>query len=203
MRIGVDLDNVVVATTAAVIDYINERVPVNLKMEDIHDYYIEDALPAQYKWIGSAAFTDSLMWKKVKVIPEAVEYLHKLYDEGHEIYFITSSLPSNLHKKIKHLERNLDFFPKNYIKKYTINTNIKQIIRADVLVDDCLQNFVGDREYFGICYKYPWNEWRQDRADLIRNLYENGFCYADNWQEIYKYIHCLEKDNSSNKYILS
>ena len=112
MRLAIDLDNVMVGTTTAVLDYINERVPVNLKMEDIYDYYIENALPAQYKWIASAAFTDSLMWKKVKVIPEAVEYLHKLYDEGYEIYFVTSSLPSNLHKKIKHLERNLDFFPK-------------------------------------------------------------------------------------------
>lgn len=203
MRIAVDLDNVTVATTVAVVDYINERLPINLKMEDIHDYYIENALPAQYKWIGAHAFEDKEMWKKVKVIPEAVEYLHKLYDEGYEIYFVTSSLPSNLHKKIKHLERNLDFFPKNYIKKYTINTSIKQIIRADILIDDCLQNFVGDREYFGICYKYPWNQWRRDRADLIRNLYENGFCYADNWQEIYKLIHCVHKDNSSNKFILS
>ena len=203
MKVAVDIDNVLVDTSRAVIDYINERIPINLKMEDIHDYYIEKALPEQYRWVIKFAFEDKEMWKKVKVIPEAVEYLRKLYDEGHEIYFVTSSLPSNLYKKIKHLERNLDFFPKNYIKKYTINTSIKQIIRADVLVDDCLQNFVGDREYFGICYKYPWNQWRQDRADLIRNLYENGFCYADNWQEIYKLIHCLHKDDSSNKFILS
>jgi 5'(3')-deoxyribonucleotidase len=138
MKVAVDIDNVLVDTSRAVIDYINERIPINLKMEDIHDYYIEKALPEQYRWVIKFAFEDKEMWKKVKVIPEAVDYLRKLYDEGHEIYFVTSSLPSNLYKKIKHLERNLEFFPKNYIKKYTINTSIKQIIRADVLVDDCL-----------------------------------------------------------------
>lgn len=45
MKIAVDLDNVTVATTVAVVDYINERLSINLKMEDIHDYYIENALP--------------------------------------------------------------------------------------------------------------------------------------------------------------
>lgn len=49
MRIGIDLDNVVVNTTAAVIEYLNERVPsLNLKMEDIKEYWMEKNLPEGY-----------------------------------------------------------------------------------------------------------------------------------------------------------
>ena len=51
LKIAIDLDCTVLNTTERLVEYINERVPVNLKIEDITSYNIEAALPEQYQWI--------------------------------------------------------------------------------------------------------------------------------------------------------
>ena len=87
MKIAIDIDNVIQGTTIAVLDYINDRLPdVNLKMEDITSYWIENFVPEQYKWIVPLSFTDSSMWKNVRLIDGAARYIEKLYEEGFEIY---------------------------------------------------------------------------------------------------------------------
>jgi 5'(3')-deoxyribonucleotidase len=45
LKIAIDLDCTVLNTTERLVEYINERVPVNLKIEDITSYSIEAALP--------------------------------------------------------------------------------------------------------------------------------------------------------------
>ena len=103
LKIAIDLDCTVLNTTERLVEYINERVPVNLKIEDIMSYSIEAALPKQYQWIVDSGFRDKEMWRGVQVLPYAADVIKKLYDEGHEIFFATSSLPENLRKKINHL----------------------------------------------------------------------------------------------------
>lgn len=180
MLIGIDLDSTVITTTEAVVEYINERLPVNLKMDDIVTYSIEDALPSQYKWIVGAAFRDSLLWKKVKLIDGARQYIERLYNEGHEIYFVTASLPENLRKKINHLARNLDGFDKHYVENHTINIQNKSLLKLDVLIDDCLAHFTNpNRSYKAVVLDYPWNQCDDEKYGIMR---------AHNWKEIYDYV---------------
>lgn len=179
MIIGIDLDNVCVSTTQAVCEYINERLPINLTLDDITTYSIEAALPEQYRWIVNAAFNDAAMWKKVKMIQNCAKYIEKLYDDGHEIYFATSSLPQNLRKKMNHLSRNMEFLPEDYIINHTINIRNKQLLRFDVMIDDCLDNLTGDRTYFSITLDYPWNRTDEDIPRFAR---------AHNWKEIYEEV---------------
>ena len=184
MRIGFDLDGVVVDSPQQVVNYINERLGLGLCMDDFKTYSMEDALPDQYKWIVEAAFKDPEMWKKVGLIDGAYKTIKKLWDEGHEIYFITSSLPQNLKKKIGHLARNLDFFPKDYVWRHTINTQCKQLIRLDVLCDDALFNLLGNKEYVSICMDMPYNQ----TDGYIPNFYR-----AYNWHDVYCWIKTVEK----------
>ena len=93
LTIGFDLDGVVVNSPQMVVAYINERLGLNLTMSNFTTYCMEDALPDQYKWIVSAAFKDPEMWRNVKLIDGAYNIIKKLYEEGHEIWFVTSSLP--------------------------------------------------------------------------------------------------------------
>lgn len=189
LTIGFDLDGVVVDSPQKVTAYINERLGLNLTMDSFTTYSMEDALPDQYKWIVSAAFKDPEMWRTVKLIDGAYDTIKKLYEEGREIWFVTSSLPSNLRKKINHLARNLDFLPKDYVWLHTINTQNKQLIRLDVLVDDGLFNLVNDRTYASICFDMPYN-----RTDdwLIPNFYR-----AYGWHDVYGYIKTIEKERSN------
>ena len=183
MYIGIDLDGTVVDSPMQVVNYVNERLGLNLTIDDFKTYSMEDALPEQYKWIIDSAFRDPLMWKKVSLIDGAHDTIKRLYDEGHEIYFVTSSLPLNLAKKIKHLTRNLEFFPKDYVWKHTINTQNKQLLRLNVMIDDALFNLTGDREYYSLCIDMPYNQ----TDEMIPN-----FTRVKDWSEVYDRIKMVE-----------
>ena len=179
LKIAIDIDNVVCDTSVAVVEYINERLPVNLELESLSSYWIENFLPDQYKWIVETAFNDSSMWRRVKLIDGAAEYIEKLYNEGNEIYFATATTPNNFKKKIGFLERSFPFFPEGYVKNNTICIKNKQILDVHYLIDDSLENLVGPRSYISICFDYPWNR------DIE---YESCFYRVKSWKEIYDRI---------------
>lgn len=179
MKIGIDIDNVLVNTTECVLEYLNERTGLDLKLEDIKTYSIEDYVPEENRLLVPEAFESKYMWKKVDFINGATEVIRKLFEEGHEIYFATATLPENLKKKMNHLSRNLDFLGLDYIKKHTICITNKQLLRFDVMIDDYLGNLRGERTYESICLAYPWNEFtEEDEQD--EHLYR-----AENWLKIY------------------
>lgn len=184
MIIAFDLDGVVVDSPQQVVNYINERLCLGLTMDDFTTYSMEDALPEHYRWIVSEAFLNPKMWKNVGLIDGAYNVIKKLYSEGYDIYFATSSLPANLDKKIKHLTRNLDFFPPNYVWQHTINIHHKQLLDVDILVDDALHNLAGERDYFSICLNMPYNQ---------TGLNIPNFARAKDWQEVYDKIHMVDK----------
>ena len=172
IKIAIDLDCTVINTTDCIINYINERLPVNLKIEDITTYSIESALPQQYRWIVNAGFRDKEMWKGVKVLPYAANVIKQLYDEGFEIFFATSSLPENLRKKINHLARNM-YLPKDYIEKHTINISDKYLLNVDILVDDCLEHLGNaKRNYYSVIMDYPWNRGDIDKQPCVTRVYD-------------------------------
>ena len=193
MRIGIDLDNVCVTTTVAVLEYLAERGAPRRDLKDIRSYWIEKNYPPEYSLLIKEAFESKEMWKKVRMIKGAKKYIKKLYEDGHELYFVTSSLPENLRKKIKHLSRNLDFLPQDYVWKHTINIHRKQLLNLDVLIDDCFDNLWGERQYTSICYVYPWN------CDRIKDIPEIIGCY--DWCEIYEEINKLKEKKDGSKRI--
>lgn len=181
MRIGFDIDNVICNTTECVVNYINERLPeVNLKMEDLHFYWVEKNIPKEYQWIGEVAFSDSKMWKNVKLIEGAAEVIEKLYKEGHSIYFVTATTAENFRKKLSFLQRSFPFLSEHYIKRHSISIKEKQLLDLDVLVDDYQENLMGKRTYTSLCYDYPWNRGVKDNGDTFRRVY--------NWSQIYDVI---------------
>jgi len=181
MIIGIDIDNVITNTTECVLDYINERLPViHLEFEDTWQYWLEEAIPEGYKWIVNQAFSDKQMWKNVKLIDGAAQYIRQLMIDGYEVYFVTSTTSDNFRKKIKFLQRNL-YLPPDYAENHTISIKNKQLLNINFLVDDYLQNLIGKREYFSICLDYPWNRDFDDNS-------ENDFKRAKDWTDIYSII---------------
>lgn len=172
IKLAIDLDCTVLNTTERLVEYINERLPVNLKIDDIKTYSIEEALPKQYRWIVDAGFRDKEMWKGVEVLPYAANVIKQLYDEGYEIFFATSSLPENLRKKINHLARNM-YLPKEYIEQHTINISDKYLLNVDILLDDCLTHLGNtQRNYWSIVFDYPWNRGDIDKQPCVTRVYD-------------------------------
>lgn len=184
MRIGIDIDDTIFTCVSTMLDYINERLPLNLKLEDINTYWLEDHIPDQYKWIVENGFHDKLFWKKIKPIPYAAEAINSLIDNGNEVYFVTASLPENLRKKMKFLGRFLNR-DSEFMKNHTINIRNKSLLKLDVLIDDSRANIISG-DYIGIALKYPWNAPHLDSR--------NEFYFAENWLEILEILRSIEKE---------
>lgn len=176
MKIGIDIDNVICTTSEAVVEYLNERLPITLSLDDINEYWMEKSIPEQYRWAVGLAFHDSAMWKKVKMIEGAAEGIETLYKKDDEIFFVTSTTPDNLKKKIKFLKRNLPFLSGDYINDHIITIKQKTLLNLDIMIDDYLDNLIGERSYYSICLDYPWN--RKIAANT------SNFIRVKNWEEI-------------------
>lgn len=187
LKIAIDLDNTVISTTETLVKYINERLPVNLTMDDITTYSIEAALPEQFRWVVDNGFRDKNMWKGVHLLPDCVEVIETLYNDGHEIFFATSSLPENLRKKINHLSRNMPFFPKDYVWKHTINIQDKYLLNVDILIDDCLEHALHPlKQYESLLIDYPWNRGKDvDGTNYVIRVFD--------WWDIYRKIEIFNK----------
>lgn len=192
MKIAIDIDNVLTNTTECVIDYINERLNIGLKMEDLTSYWIENNIDAQYEWIAEMAFNDKTMWKNVQMIEGAAEVIEKLYNESHEIYFATATTAENFRKKIGFLKRNLPFLPDDYVRMHAISIKHKQLLNVDVLIDDYLNNLIGEKSYVSIVYDYPWNRGAGFHPEVRPSEWFN-MKRVSNWQEIYNIIQQLEQ----------
>ena len=93
--------------------------------------------------------------------------------------FIFVQKLKNAPKKESYLQRT---FPYINIRKKLIVCSDKTMIRADVLIDDCLDNFGG--QDYSIVLDYPWNR-NTDDEDIIR---------ASSWKEIYNIIYLINKE---------
>ena len=184
MRILLDCDNVICDTTRSVLDVHYEKTGERLSVDDIKTYYIEDYVSPEYKDDFYKIFLDKRVWKGIQVLPNCIEVVERLHNAGHEIWIATSTEAANVHKKARFLQRT---FPFLNIRKRLITTPYKQILNADLLIDDCVDNVI-NAQYKSILMTYPWNANFDDASD--ENIYR-----VNNWLEVEPMIEYIEKVN--------
>ena len=184
MRILLDCDNVICDTTRSVLDVHYEKTGERLSVDDIKTYYIENFVSPEYKDDFYTIFLDKRVWKGIQVLPHCVEVVERLHNAGHEIWIATSTEAANVHKKARFLQRT---FPFLNIRKCLITTPYKQILNADLLIDDCVDNVI-NAQYKSILMTYPWNANFDDASD--ENIYR-----VNNWLEVEPMIEYIEKVN--------
>lgn len=175
MTIGVDVDSTVNTLTEAVLDVYNERHGTNYTESDIKTYSIEDNIPGCNRKEIESLFLEKEVWKRVKVIPDAVEYIKMLHEDNHKIYFISATLLDNVPKKASWLRRNFPFLD---IEKCFIPCKNKYLIDTDILIDDCFDNIRNRKMHSGIIYDKPWNQGFKGSWQMR----------AKNWEEVYMII---------------
>ena len=184
MIIGIDVDNTIVNTTSCVLAQHYADTGEKLTLDDIKGYYIENYVGDDYKYDFHLIFYKKEMWKRVKVIPHCVEVIKRLHDRGEEIYFVTSTEPQNITKKARFF---LCTFPFLDIRKRLITTHCKQMIRCDILVDDCIDNVL-NADYTSILMDYPWNS----TAIFDEAEYDNIYRVFD-WLQVEPMIEYIQK----------
>jgi 5'(3')-deoxyribonucleotidase len=181
LTIMIDIDGVLNNLNEAVLDVYNEDAKDNLTTDDITEYYIENFVKPEFKDNFNNYFVDKRVWKRIKVIDYCQEIIEKLNNERYNIIFVTATECENMTKKRNWLQRNFPFI-QNMRSKFFLCTN-KQLIRADIAIDDGLFNLIGDRTYHSICLNKPYNQTNES----IPNFYR-----VNNWKEVYDTIKLIE-----------
>lgn len=176
MKIMVDMDDVIVK--GGILYLLNDFLKTNYKEDDFKDYYVQDIIPNKKEFFDyffkKNMYDYGVLCDGVK---EALEYLNKKYD----VYICTSYIfreypercANILSQKFEFLIRELPFLdPKKFIF-----LSDKSLVKADVRIDDRIENLSGDSK--NILFTAYHNKNISDEE-----LEEKGIIRVQNWNEI-------------------
>jgi len=186
LRILIDLDGIVCDTYPYWLDHIFFHTGIRAGVEDLTQWDISKCppltnVPAE---VINSRLQDPGFYLGIKPILGAQEYIKRLHDEGHEIYFVTArhgdtSMPETIQWMAIH-------FPWIITDKQVNFVYDKHIIRGDVLIDDKAQTLIryGEEYPFAtlMAIEYPYN----------RHTAEEGVLLVPRdrlaWERLYKHI---------------
>ena len=185
MTILCDIDEVANNLIQKILIEYNKKYNDNLTIEDITSWYIQDFLKPECKNIFAEFCTNEFL-ASLNAQPKAKEIIEKLMETS-DFYFVTSTYPDHVKAKDEWLKCIFS----GYDSSMLITSRDKRLIHGDVLIDDCLDNFVFEHSKnapvkYNIIFDKPWN--RDVREDGTKTFRVHG------WEEIYKLISKLEED---------
>ena len=145
-KLLIDIDEVI--CTSTLLDEMNKFLGTNYKLNDFHEYYIDDILGSdenKQKFYEKIQYID--LYHNATIMDNAVEVLKKLSTK-YEIYicsncvmFCNKNNSGHFYKhKYDFLINNFPFIdPENFIF-----TGAKNIFKADIQIDDRLNNLKGE-----------------------------------------------------------
>lgn len=143
LTVLVDMDDTIENLCETWVQCLNEEHGTTVELNDIHSWAICDAFPSLTKEAVFAPLRTTKLWERVKPLPGAVEYLKRLIDDGHRVAVVTASHHETVAKKLNLVL--FKYFPYLTYQDVIIASQ-KDLIRGDVLVDDGIHNFTGDRK---------------------------------------------------------
>lgn len=172
MVIMVDVDDVICNLQETVVRLFNERFGANYTLNDFTEYDVMNVLPTQDAMVMKDMYGEHGLYDKVKPIPGAQEALEKLINLGHQVYLVTAAVPKTYGEKVAFIKR---FFP--YIdESHIVCMRHKWMFKADIMIEDNLQNLLAKPYYHRILLDRPWN---QSNKDYVYDIHR---CY--NWDDI-------------------
>ena len=186
LTVLVDMDDTIEELLQAWVQCLNERYELNVNPLDITDWDITLFFPSLSKEEVWCPLYEDKFWETVKPKQDAAKYLHTLQDLGFNIFLCTATNHYTIRSKFENIIKR--YFP--FISwDQVIITPHKQLIDADILVDDGIHNLIGGK-YEKILMSAPHN--------LKYNAEAMGFQRVNNWKEAFKAITSIAK-NVNNK----
>lgn len=143
-KIVIDVDEVICNTTF--LYYINKFLKSNYKLEDFDTYYLDDIIPKDKKEDFYDFYMKHDVYEKAELIEGAYEGL-KWINENYELYLLSSCIMFNKEKESGKLfmdKYNFIMSKLPYINpERIIFSNVKNMIVADIQVDDRLKHLLG------------------------------------------------------------
>jgi len=183
MIICVDIDNCLNNLGEKMLEIYNSRFNKKLQMSDLTSYNFAECMPKCDADALCSLFKEKDLWDSLKPLPGARETLKRLSQKGHRIYLATATDPINFEWKCSWVSTFYPFIPTDHI----IRIMDKSMLRVDVMIDDHLDNLIGNI-CERICLDYPYN--RSITKDFSYDINR-----AYNWSEIEKFIEDIERKN--------
>ena len=185
----IDVDEVI--TFSDILDAINEFMHTDYSIDDFNTYFIDrDVIPQdkilEYnKYLVSRGF-----YKKPKVLPNAVEVIKDL-NEIYDVYICSSCINLiDVNSSGAIFKDKFDFLVKllPFINpKHFIFTSSKHLIKADIIIDDLIDNLKNDIELKILFPSYHNKEYTTDELKCF-GIVRAGYDWRTGWEEIKKIL---------------
>lgn len=160
---------------------VNAFLGTKYKLKDIKDYFIDDLIPVERRKEYAKFFLEENPYNGIKFFDGAKETLKQL-NEKYDIYICSACVMSTAPEmssmlfayKYDFLVKNLPFLDPNKF----IFTSSKDIINADVIIDDYFHNLRGN-----IDKKFLFTSTRNEFF-TESELAERGAVRVNTWKEI-------------------
>lgn len=197
MVISCDIDGVLNNLTECVLQLYNEDSGDNLCEQDIKTYSIEQYVKSEYRSKISQYFLDSRIWERLKW---DVEWIAQIIDDGvYDLYFTTATSIENIYIKSAELASAITLHSKHdftyiyyYIQNRLIVMQNKQMVKADVVIDDCIDNLqLASETTINILLAKPWNMEFTTEYNLKHNFSSVIIC--DTVKDIQRQLEIISK----------
>ena len=175
LKIFVDMDDVLVDLLNPWLDELNKFSSYTRTYNDIDQWNMEEHYPDLPPSCIYEILSDKIFWSKINAVPDAVTYLKKLIEDGHEVKIATASAPHSFYVKVTNcLLQNFPFL--NTRNVWCVHD--KSLLLGDILIDDYHENL---RHFRGvkILKNAPYNKDCDDSCFHFR---------VNNWEEIYEIV---------------
>lgn len=197
MIISCDIDGVLNNLTECVLQLYNEDSGDNLCEQDIKTYSIEQYVKSEYRNRIAQYFLDSRIWERLKW---DVEWIAQIIDDNvYDLYFTTATSIANIYIKSVELASAITLHSKHdftyiyyYIQNRLIVMQNKQMVKADVVIDDCIDNLqLSSETTINILLTKPWNMGFVTEYNLKHNFSSVIIC--DTVKDIQRQLKIISK----------
>lgn len=183
-KILIDVDQVI--CDSGYLKLMNEFLGTNYKLEDFTEYYIDDVIGDDNK---KQAFYDYFVskdaYENAEIFDNAYEVLKRLND-AYEVYIYSACVnPFFIERAGGEFKKKYDFLIKTFPFLNPFNfifTGTKNIMKADVQIDDRLNNLKGE---IGLKLLYSANHNKNISEEKLK---EANVIRVNNWKEIEKIL---------------
>lgn len=178
ITILIDVDDVINNLCEAWCNWLDEKYKTGVKYTDIKEWDMQVAFPLLTAEEIYEPLFDEDFWHTVNPNIDAIKYVYQLMQDGYNIYLCTTTNYKNVKIKFEFIQKYFTYITWNHV----IVCSRKQIINADILIDDAPHNLVGGK-YQKILMTQPHNENFDNEAYGIHRV--------NNWEECYDTIHSI------------
>ena len=152
LRILVDIDDVINNLLDCWVALLNKKHDLNANAQDLKEWNVQAIYPSLTIEEVYRPMYENEIWKTIAPRPTSVKYMKKMIDDGHDVVIVTASVYQTLPAKMDWLFSTFPFLSWDNV----IIARRKQLIKADVLIDDGIHNLEGGK-FFKILMDSPNN----------------------------------------------